>query len=347
MASFLFRKFGCRFVIIIGSLFGTTGLFLSFFTEKLWNLYITYGVMCGIGSGLIYAPSLAILPLYFDRYRYFATSFATVGGALGTLVLPTLTLKLVEIYTWRGSMLIASGFMFHIIVFGTLMKSGKISKTANEKLLSIEKELLYDPRSYLLCLESFCFGACSYTTFSLINLMVMQNGLSLESSALLLSIVGVSNMTGRVSASIISHNKRTNRPAFFASMSFLCTLMIFVIPFCFNFSTFAATLILFGVSYGARISQVSGVLIDTFGVDKLSGMIGYYLCAGGAGALSGPPLAGKIADATSSLENAFIFAAIMNLLDFILCTVLVLSTNLKRFRLNSEKPNILFHEEEA
>lgn len=294
MASFLYRKQGCRFVIVLGAAIGTMGLFLSYFTEKLWNLYITYGVMLGTGSGLIYAPSLAILPMYFDKYRYFATSFATVGGALGTFILPMFFLKTIELYTWRGSLMLAGGLMFHVIVFGMFMKTKPMSSNATSKLFEIEKYLFFNWKFYLLCFESFCFGACSITTFSLINVIIMRNGLSLKTSTLLVSVIGVSNIVGRISAAVISHNHRTNRRALFTCMSLFVAMSTFFIPSCYNFASFAVTLTIFGISYGARISQVSGVLIDTFGMDKLSGMIGYYLCAGGAGALSGPPVAGEI-----------------------------------------------------
>lgn len=292
LSSWLYRKYGCRFVVTLGALIASLGLLLSYFATNIWFLYISYGFISGFGFGFIYAPALAVLPDYFEKYRYFATSFATVGSAVGTLVMPQVLLYLIEAYTWRGAMLVVCGLMLQTVVFGLLLKSRSVNQQ-QQRFWTFEGMLFRDVRFYILCLDSFCFAGCSYIVYTMINAIVVERSLTIELSAVLASIIGFSNITGRIMSSFISQYKQTNRQLFFACVSFLCCVSSFLIVFCVHFWSFAICLTVFGLSYGMRISQVSGVLIDTFGVDKLVGTIGYYFFAGGIGALVIPPLAGK------------------------------------------------------
>jgi MFS family permease len=109
-ASILYRRFGCRRVVMCGGVIASFGCFLSYFATKIQHLYLTYGLLNGIGMGLAYTPTLSVLPDYFDRWRFFASAFATVGSACGTFVFQPIFYRLIETYTWQGSMLINAGY---------------------------------------------------------------------------------------------------------------------------------------------------------------------------------------------------------------------------------------------
>lgn len=53
-------------------------------------LYITYGLLYGIGGSLAYTPSLAILGHYFKNYLGLVNGIVTAGSSVFTMLMPFL-----------------------------------------------------------------------------------------------------------------------------------------------------------------------------------------------------------------------------------------------------------------
>jgi len=51
------------------------------------QVFLAQGVTVGIGSGLLFIPSFAIVSTYFQKKRAFAVGIVTVGSSLGTCTL--------------------------------------------------------------------------------------------------------------------------------------------------------------------------------------------------------------------------------------------------------------------
>jgi len=51
-------------------------------------LYITYGLLYGIGASLAYTPSLAILGHYFKNYLGLVNGIVTSGSSFFTMIIP-------------------------------------------------------------------------------------------------------------------------------------------------------------------------------------------------------------------------------------------------------------------
>jgi MFS family permease len=54
---------------------------------QLWHLYLTQGLLCGIGSSLYYFPVIILTPAYFDAHRGFALGLILSGSGIGGLIL--------------------------------------------------------------------------------------------------------------------------------------------------------------------------------------------------------------------------------------------------------------------
>lgn len=307
-----------------GSLIASFGMVCTYFAKSLWHVYVTFGVIGGLGFSFMYIPCFAILPRYFDRYQHFATSFATVGSAVGNLILSNSLYFIIDLFTWRGSMLINAGLILQCLVCGALMRDNKPIAESNtwanpsvvQKMQEAHQQQQMDLRrhkiappdmsrsgssknlfkemKYLMFLiECFCYGGSSYVVYSLINDLVIKHGLSKADSATLVSIIGALNIFGRVAASLITHCQCTDRPLFFALATAFFTLSIFTTTLCYDFSTFALSLAMFGLTFGVKTSQIAAVLIDLFGIDRMADGMAYGVLCSGLGGLLVPPLAGK------------------------------------------------------
>src|SRR5712664_701456 len=80
------KRVGPRVVATVAGLLWGGGVFLaSFSANKLWWLYLTYGVIGGTGLGMGYVVPIAVLVKWFPDRRGFITGLAVAGFGAGAL----------------------------------------------------------------------------------------------------------------------------------------------------------------------------------------------------------------------------------------------------------------------
>lgn len=62
------------------------GFIAASFASSIWQLYLSQGVLVGLGVGFIYLPSIAILPQWFDKRRSLANAISSAGSGIGGLI---------------------------------------------------------------------------------------------------------------------------------------------------------------------------------------------------------------------------------------------------------------------
>ena len=80
------RKFGVQIPMLIGITFLVAGHVPASFSSRIWQLYLSQGVLVGLGVGFTYIPSIAILLQWFDKRRSLANGISTAGSGIGGLV---------------------------------------------------------------------------------------------------------------------------------------------------------------------------------------------------------------------------------------------------------------------
>ncbi|XP_014668222.1 PREDICTED: monocarboxylate transporter 10-like [Priapulus caudatus] len=111
LSGILIDLVGIRKTAFCGGLLAFTGMLLSSFFIKLRVLYVTYGLMMGIGCSLAYTPSLVILGHYFKRRLGLVNGLVTAGSAVFTIVYPLLLKPALEKAGLSLSFKILSGFL--------------------------------------------------------------------------------------------------------------------------------------------------------------------------------------------------------------------------------------------
>ncbi|XP_012273291.1 monocarboxylate transporter 3 isoform X2 [Orussus abietinus] len=135
VVSALTNKYGCRAVCMAGSFIGAAAFVLSTLSTSVNMLMLTYGVMGGIGFGLIYLPAVVCVGYYFETKRSLATGIAVCGSGFGTFAFAPLATILLEAYSWKGANLILAGLILNCAVFGAMMRPLEYPKTSSVKPL--------------------------------------------------------------------------------------------------------------------------------------------------------------------------------------------------------------------
>jgi MFS transporter, OFA family, oxalate/formate antiporter len=88
---------GPRTVAVTGGALYGTGVFLaSFSANKLWWLYLSYGLIGGIGLGFSYIVPVAVLLKWFPDKRGLLTGIAVGGFGAGALVTAPVATRLIQ-----------------------------------------------------------------------------------------------------------------------------------------------------------------------------------------------------------------------------------------------------------
>jgi len=78
------NKFGFRVVAVFGSILASLSILTSWYfcrdAPNMIVLFAFYGVIGGIGFGMIYVPAVIAVGFYFEKKRALATGIAICGS---------------------------------------------------------------------------------------------------------------------------------------------------------------------------------------------------------------------------------------------------------------------------
>ena len=116
-----FFRFGSRITCLAGSLISSVAIFSSSYSTSLTMLLLTYGVLGGVGLGLMYAPAVVTVGQYFSRRLNLATGICVCGSGAGTFLFAPIASGLISSYGWRGSNRVMAVFCLLCSLLGLIM----------------------------------------------------------------------------------------------------------------------------------------------------------------------------------------------------------------------------------
>jgi MFS transporter, OFA family, oxalate/formate antiporter len=111
LQGFLVDRIGPRLLITIGAALSGLGWVLSAYVSSVTMLYLTYGLFCGVGTGIVYIGIVGLMVKWFPDMRGFATGMVAAGYGFGA-ILTTFPID---------GMLRSSGYQQTLIVFGIIL----------------------------------------------------------------------------------------------------------------------------------------------------------------------------------------------------------------------------------
>ncbi|XP_039290596.1 monocarboxylate transporter 14 [Nilaparvata lugens] len=122
IGSALVDRYGCRWMTIIGGIISCIGFLLSSLCDSIITMYLTFGVIAGLGLGLGYVTAVVSIAPWFDKRRVLATGLGACGTGVGTVVYAPMTQYFIDEYGWRGTVIMLAGTFFNMCVCGALMR---------------------------------------------------------------------------------------------------------------------------------------------------------------------------------------------------------------------------------
>ncbi|XP_052460272.1 monocarboxylate transporter 5-like isoform X2 [Carassius gibelio] len=121
LASVACAKLGNRVTSIVGALLVSAGFISSLFATNVIYLYISMGIVVGLGFALLYQATSVVTVTYFRKRLATAYSIGRSGMGL-TFALAPFTQLLLDHYAWQGALLILGGLMLNLVASGMLLR---------------------------------------------------------------------------------------------------------------------------------------------------------------------------------------------------------------------------------
>lgn len=321
---------GTRRVIAIGVVMIGIGLIGAALAQALWQVYVFYGVVIGLGIGLSYVPSAGVVQRWFVRRRGLASGLAVAGIGAGTMGGAPFANLLIAQGDWRTTFLIfavivlvvglyAARFLYHTPAERGLWPDGDPAPATPPQAGGDGWDLWPAVKSRAFVRFYFSALLTSLGLFiPFVHLAKYTTDLGLEPNDLghwlgedaigLVTLIGLGSLLGRLFLGGIAD--RFGRYASMLAMYIGIAVMQCWWYFADSYETLAAFAVLFGICYGGFVALAPSLSADYFGTRKIGGIIGILYTGPGVGSFLGPYLAGVAYDLSQSYDAAIIAAAV-------------------------------------
>jgi oxalate/formate antiporter len=335
LQGYLIDRFGARFLIATGCLLSGLGWVAAGFVTSLVGLYLTYGLFCGIGTGIVYVGIVGLMVRWFPDRRGFATGVVAAGYGFGALLTNNAVYNMIN----------EQGHQHTLIVFGIIL--GLVGAAAALALrLPTSEDTLPPPPVHtsgagtapaemlrtrifwlmfvmmammstggLMIISQFAafsrdFGVAGVTVLGMAALPLALN-IDRITNGLTRPFFGwVSDRIGRENTMAIAFLMEA--AAVTLMVSFRDNTLVFVL---------LSGVVFFG--WGEIFSLFPSTLTDTFGAKHATTNYGLLYVAQGVGSILGGPLAALLREQTGSWLPVFAIIIAMDALTGILALALL------------------------
>lgn len=302
----------------ITSLFFGIGLMMMSQVHEIWQLYLFYGIVFGIGLSAIDVIALTTTTRWFSRSRGLMTGIVKVGTGAGQFTIPFLASVLIAAYGWRQANVILGVFSLLVLfLLAQLLKRDPrgsrpvIQEKGNES--AEPKHAEYGSLSAGEAIRTVqMWIICSVNLLVVFTLMIIlvhivphasDLGLSAIQSAGVLSTIGAVSMVGRFTSGLIID--------YFSSKSVIVTCYFILITSLLWLQAADSLWMLYlfagfyGLAHGGFFTAISPIVAECFGTAAHGAIFGIVVFSGTTGGAIGPLTAGLLFDMTGSYTLVF------------------------------------------
>lgn len=292
-------RFGPRWVCAGGMALIALGLLVTSWAQSLWAVYLSYGLLVGLGIAFVYTPSIANVQPWFTTRRGLAGGIASSGVGAGTLLVPVLVTLALSQMPWREAMRsLALGVLLLGLMAASLLKrapSPVNTGTAAASGLSL-RETLRTPTFRWFYLAVVLASPVMFIPFAHVSASARDLGLDESLAVGLVGLIGVGSLVGRFAIGVLADRLGRAPTLVLMQLSMGASYALwFSAQGAWGLMGFA---LWFGLSYGSIVSLLPAICMDYFGAKSVAGVVGTLYSGAAVGNLLGPVLAGAVFDAT-------------------------------------------------
>ncbi|MBA7658005.1 L-lactate transporter [subsurface metagenome] len=328
-------RFGPRLVVTVSGFLIGLGYSLMSQISAIWQLYLFYGVIAGIGLGGGFVPLASTVARWFVKRRGLMTGIVVSGIGIGTVIMPPIASRLIASYGWSTSYLIMGVISLVLIILAAQFLKrdpGQIGQLPDGER-EVKKESLHlDTRGFslreairtrqlwMVCATFFFFGFSQQIILVHIVPHVTDLGVSDITAANILAATGGPTAAGMIGMGSVA-DRIGSKLIMVIGFVILIVAFLLLMPAREIWMLYLFAVI-FGFGYGGLLAVESPIVADVFGLRAHGVLLGIAMSALMVGGGIGPFVAGRIFDLTTSYQLAFLVCTILSVIALILISLL-------------------------
>jgi OFA family oxalate/formate antiporter-like MFS transporter len=318
---------GPRVCALLGASLVGGGFFLASFTASLAFLYLSIGLIVGIGNGFGYAAPIPVASKWFPDRRGLVVGLMVGGYGAGSAIFGPVATALILSIGWRTTFQVL-GVLFLImgLIGASLLRNppgdyrapgwspAQPGLAAGKRDIRTS-EMLRGSTFYALWL-AYCLGATAgLMTISQLVPFARSAGLGVGAATLAITVGAIGNAGGRILSGWLSDTLgriATLRTMILVSAAAMPVLYVWrQQPLLF----YVLVAVVYWC-YGTQLSVFASTMADFYGTKNLGLNYGVLFTAWGVAGILGPIVAGRVYDAAGDYRYAFYSAGALALVAF-------------------------------
>ncbi len=317
-------RYGPRLIMTSSGAILGVGFLLTSQISTLWQLYLFYGFIVGIGISGVDVVLLSTVARWFIQKRGMMSGIVKVGTGVGMLIMPLFINRLIGSQGQSHTFAIL-GVIILIMFMGLsqfLVRDpgrmglspdgcGPLDDAAcNQPESGVTlKEAFHTLQFWMLCLSYLLLLFCITTILMHIVPHTIDQGVSSANATRILSTIGALSIAGRFIMGGAS-DKIGNKRALLICFGFLL-IGLGLLQWSDRLWMFYLFAIIHGFAHGGVFALISPIVAELFGSLAHGAIFGILIFSSTIGGSIGPLLAGHLFDITGSYRIVFLILTIL------------------------------------
>ncbi|KAI8964632.1 MFS general substrate transporter [Daldinia sp. FL1419] len=187
-----------RALITSGSVLVLLGLFMTSLCTTYWQVLLAQGVAVGIGCGLLFLPSAAILSQYFARRRALALGLQSAGSPVGGIVFSILFSRLQPRIGFGWATRVVAFILLGLLVVPLVFMRPRVAPSRHKRAF-FDRNAVRDVPFISFAVSGLAAFMGMYVPFFYLQLFALRRGIAnADLAAYLVTLLNAGSVFGRI-----------------------------------------------------------------------------------------------------------------------------------------------------
>jgi len=340
IVGWILDKYGPRKVMLTSLTLLSTGLLCTTLVSQLWQFWLTWGVMVGLGAGgMSGVLSASVAHRWFNARRGLAVGLLSSGSSTGQIVFIPFMLAIIAFMGWRsGSYILVGCTATAVVLVWLLMRdkpedvglepysegptsepaaaarhAGKAEEAKPAGPVMGIRDAIKTPTFWLLCgVFSICGGTANGLIGTHLIPHALENGFDKVTVGTAVTIMGTMNIVGTLFSGWLAD--RVDPRKLIAAVFTLRGLSLFYLTLVDNTTGLIFFTVVYGLDWFATVPPVVMIAGRTFGKQSIGRIYGWIFLAHQVGGFAMANGGGLLYDYVGNYEMAFFAGGWMGLM---------------------------------
>ncbi|KXT10297.1 hypothetical protein AC579_276 [Pseudocercospora musae] len=312
-----------RLCMLSGVVLQLVGIFATSFARIYWQLLLSQGIIGGVGSGLVFCPTISLIATYFSSQKTLALNTMASGTGVGGVVFPAIAQQLLPAVGFGWTVRVMGFVVLITSVIAVVLLKPRLPPRSSGAM--VEWEAFKEKPYTLFTIGMFLTLWALYVAFSFVSPPHISHFFVTDPTTQITryatSIIGTTRSTSLTIFLILNAMGTVGRilPGLLAgSLGVLNTMIPFtfltsILYFVWIFISSETQLFVFAVVFGLIDSAVQGLVLgglSTVNPDprKMGTRSGMILSCVSIAALTGGPIFGALVERGGNDGKGFLYA---------------------------------------